>query len=157
MGDRIAEITQILNQLPIFADLSTPDAAMLASYFKLRRWPAGEVLFNEGDNSHDLIFVVVGIVSIQKKDKVGKLKEIAKLEGKSVIGEAAFVDSSLRSATAVAKADSIGLLMNQAAMESIAETNPSLAFKLVKKLNRLLALKLRKTSREFAEVVAAIS
>lgn len=157
MGDRVAENTIILNQLPIFSDLQTPEITMLASLFRLRRWPAGEVLFNEGDNSHELIFLVVGVVGIHKKDKAGKLKEIAKIEGKNVIGEAAFVDNSLRSATAIATADSIGLIMSQDALDAITEENPMLALKLVKKLNRLLALKLRKTSREFAEAIAAKS
>lgn len=147
-------IARIIDQIPIFSDLPTAEVDQLASYFRLKKWAAGETVFNEGDNSHDLIFMITGAISIRKKDKAGQQKEIAKLEGKNVLGEAAFVDKSLRSATAVAVSEAVGIAMSQDHLDSICEFNPSLAIKLLKKINRLLSLKLRKTSKEFADVVA---
>lgn len=155
MTDRVTDISNLIDQLPIFADLSSNDVSQLASYFRLKKWAGGEVLFHEGENSRDMIFIVSGSVVIRKKDKAGQQKDIAKMEGKSVLGEAAFVDNSLRSATAVANIDTIGIAMSQDHLESICEHNPALAIKLLKKINRLLSLKLRKTSKEFAEVAAA--
>lgn len=154
MSDRTNDIAAIIDQLPIFSDLSTPEAAQLASYFRLRKWVAEETLFNEGENSHDLIFILAGTIAIRKKDRSGQSKEIAKLDGKNVLGEAAFVDKSLRSATAVALSETIGIAMTQDHLDSICEFNPLLAIKLLKKINRLLALKLRKTTKEYADVVA---
>ncbi|HEY9899451.1 MAG TPA: cyclic nucleotide-binding domain-containing protein [Pantanalinema sp.] len=155
MTERVTDIARLIDQLPIFADLSSTEADQLASYFRLKKWVSGEVLFHEGENSRDLIFLVSGSVAIRKKDKIGQQKDIAKMDGKNVLGEAAFVDSSLRSATAVATADTIGIAMTPDHLDSICEYNPALAIKLLKKINRLLALKLRKTSKEFAEVAAA--
>jgi CRP-like cAMP-binding protein len=152
--DKLPDITAILDQIPIFADLTTTEISQLASYFRLKKWSAGETVFSEGENSHDLFFMVAGTVSVVKKDKNGQNKEIAKLEGKNVLGEAAFVDNSLRSAGAISKTDCIGLAMSQDHLDSICEFNPRLAIKLLKKLNRLLALKLRKTSKEYADAVA---
>lgn len=155
MTERVTDIARLIDQLPIFADLSSTEADQLATYFRLKKWSSGEVLFHEGENSRDLIFTVNGSVTIRKKDKMGQQKDIAKLDGKNVLGEAAFVDSSLRSATAVANADTLGIAMSPEHLDSICEYNPGLAIKLLKKLNRLLSLKLRKTSKEFAEVAAA--
>ncbi|MBO9539621.1 cyclic nucleotide-binding domain-containing protein [bacterium] len=155
MTERVTDIAALIDQLPIFSDLSTVEADQLATYFRLRKWAGGEILFNEGENSRDLIFIVSGSVTIRKKDKLGQQKDIAKMDGKNVLGEAAFVDNSLRSATAVANVDTLGIAMTQEHLESICEYNPALAIKLLKKINRLLALKLRKTSKEFAEVASA--
>lgn len=156
MSEKTMGIARILDQIPIFSDLATAEVDQLASYFRLKKWAAGETIFNEGENSHDLIFIVTGTISIRKKDKASQLKEIAKLEGKNVLGEAAFVDKSLRSATAVAVTDATGIAMSQDHLDSICEFNPNLAIKLLKKINRLLSLKLRKTSKEFAEVAASV-
>jgi CRP/FNR family transcriptional regulator len=155
MSERIADITAMIDKLPIFADLSTSEVTQLAAYFRIRHWRGGETIFNEGDNSHDLIFIVAGSADILKKDKAGVAKPISRLEAKNVLGEAAFVDNSLRSATAVAVNDTVAIAMSQDHLESISDQHPRLAIKLLKKLNRLLALKLRKTSREFAESVSA--
>ncbi|HEY9856800.1 MAG TPA: cyclic nucleotide-binding domain-containing protein [Stenomitos sp.] len=156
MSEKTMGIARIIDQIPIFSDLPTAEVDQLASYFRLKKWATGETLFNEGENSHDLIFVVTGTVSVRKKDKAGQQKEIAKLEGKNVLGEVAFVDKSLRSATAVAISEATGIAMSQEHLDSICDFNPSLAIKLLKKLNRLLSLKLRKTSKEFAEVAASV-
>lgn len=155
MSERAMGIARIIDQIPIFSDLPTAEVDQLASYFRLKKWAAGETIFHEGENSHDLIFLILGTVSIRKKDKAGQQKEIAKLEGKNVLGEAAFVDKSLRSATAVAIAETTGIALSQDHLESICDFNPQLAIKLLKKINRLLSLKLRKTSKEFADVVSA--
>ena len=155
MSERIADITHMIDKLPIFADLSTSEVTQLAAYFRIRSWRGGETIFLEGENSHDLIFIVTGGVDILKKDKAGVNKPISRLEPKNVLGEAAFVDNSLRSATAVAVTDTVAIAMGQDHLESISADHPRLAIKLLKKLNRLLALKLRKTSREFAESVSA--
>lgn len=153
MGDRIHDISLILDQMPIFADLSSTDIATLAAYFRLKKWAAGQTIFLEGENSHELIFTLLGTIVIRKKDRTGQHRDIARLEGKQVLGEAAFVDRSLRSATAVAMTEVVGILMNQDMLEAISASSPMLAIKLLRKINRLLALKLRKTSREFADVL----
>jgi CRP/FNR family transcriptional regulator len=155
MTERVTDIAALIDTLPIFSDLSSAEANQLATYFRLKKWVGGEVLFHEGENSRDMIFIVSGSVTIRKKDKMGQQKDIAKMEGKNVLGEAAFVDNSLRSATAVANTDTIGVAMGQEHLDSICEYNPALAIKLLKKINRLISLKLRKTSKEFAEVAAA--
>ena len=65
-----------------------------------RRFKAGDVLFEEGADGDEVIFIESGTVTVSRDDKV-----IALLESGDVLGEIALVTGAPRTATAVAKDD----------------------------------------------------
>lgn len=146
-------IKQAIDKLPIFSDLTTRDVDVLASLFHPMEWKAGETLFSEGEPCKELYFLLTGEVKIFKKDKNRQYKEIATLGGRSVLGEMGFIERSLRSATAIAEMNTTGIGLDHDAFEILCEAHPQVAIKLLKKLNRLLALRLRKTTVEYANIL----
>ncbi len=146
-------IKQAIDKLPIFSDLTTREVNVLASLFHPKDWQRGETLFSEGEPCQVLYFVLTGEVKIFKKDKNRQYKEIATVGGRSILGEMGFLERSLRSATAIAEQDSTGIGLHHSDFENLCEVDPQVAIKLLKKLNRLLALRLRKTTVEYANIL----
>jgi len=146
-------IIQAIDKLPIFSDLTRRDVDVLANLFHPKSWDKGETLFAEGEPCQALYFVMSGEVKIFKKDKNRQYKEIATVGDRSVLGEMGFIERSLRSATAIADRDSLGIGLNHSDFERLCEDEPAVAIKLLKKLNRLLALRLRKTTVEYANIL----
>ena len=62
---------------------------------------AGDMVFNEGDQSKSLYFVKRGVIRIFKKKGVGAI-EIQSIRAGQVLGELAFFDNQPRSASAEA-------------------------------------------------------
>lgn len=146
-------IKTAIDKLPIFSDLSTREVNVLASLFHPKEWQRGETLFAEGETCQALYFVLTGEVKIFKKDKNRQYKEIATVAERSILGEMGFLERSLRSATAIAEKDSTGIGLYHADFENLCEVDPQVAIKVLKKLNRLLALRLRKTTVEYANIL----
>lgn len=146
-------IKQALDKLPIFSDLTTREFSVLASLFEKQEWHQGETLFAEGETCQALYFVLTGEVRIFKKDKNRQYKEIATVGDRSVLGEMGFLERSLRSATAIAERPTSGISLQHADFERLCTADPQVAIKLLKKLNRLLALRLRKTTAEYANIL----
>jgi CRP/FNR family cyclic AMP-dependent transcriptional regulator len=61
---------------------------------------AGEIIFKEGDEAHQLFAIKSGEVAIQLGNRT-----LAELPANSIFGEMALIDDAPRSATAVAKTD----------------------------------------------------
>lgn len=147
------DIRNAIDKLPIFSDLSTREVDVLSVIFHPKEWEKGETLFAEGEPCQALYFVLSGEVKIFKKTKSRQYKEIATVGDRSVLGEMGFVERSLRSATAIAEKDSTGICLYHADFERLCEEYPQVAIRLLKKLNRLLALRLRKTTVEYANIL----
>lgn len=146
---------KVLLQLPIFRDLSGGELDELAPYFTRHAWEAGSLLFKEGEVCHDLVFLLSGRVSLQRRTSEGALREIAVLGLHEALGESGFLDSSIRTTRAVALEAVEGLVMHPDAFEALSRSNPHLANQFLKIMNRLLAEKLRKTNAEFLEAKQA--
>lgn len=146
-------IKQAIDKLPIFSDLTSREVDVLASLFHPKDWEKGETLFSEGEQCQAFYFVLTGEVKIFKKDKNRQYKEIATVGDRSILGEMGFLERSLRSATAIAEKPSTGIGLFHGDFERLCDLDPHVAIKLLKKLNRLLALRLRKTTVEYANIL----
>ena len=142
---------KVLIQLPMFADVNGGDLDALAPYFQRMRWEASAILFKEGEACHELVFLITGRVSIQRRNMAGNLTEIAQLGPHDALGESGFLDNSIRTNRAIALEPVDGLVMSQQVLDQLTLANPSLANQLLKVLNHSLAQKLRKINAEFIE------
>lgn len=77
-------------------------ATALAAESVDRRWPAGSVLFHEGDRADRVLFVVEGRVKLEVTEANGSVSVLAVRGPGDVIGELAAVDATTRLAAAVA-------------------------------------------------------
>jgi CRP-like cAMP-binding protein len=101
---------------------------------------AGEVIFKEGDEAHQLFVIKSGEVTIQSGNR-----KLAELATNSIFGEMALIDDAPRSATAVAKTDVELVAVSEKQFLFLVSQTPFFALKVM----RVLARRLRATNKSF--------
>ena len=101
---------------------------------------AGEVIFKEGDEAHQLFAIKSGEVAIQLGNRT-----LAELPANSIFGEMALIDDAPRSATAVAKTDVELVAISEKQFLFLVSQTPFFALKVM----RVLARRLRATNKNF--------
>ncbi len=85
----------------------------------LVEFPAGAVIFTEGDEGSHMYVVMKGEVSISLKDNV-----VAKALPGEIVGEMTLIDSDILSATVTATTDCLLALIDQSSFESLIRDVP---------------------------------
>lgn len=98
-----------------------------------REFPAGEVLFREGDPGTEMFVIQSGRVRISKRVAGGDMP-IAVLGRGEFLGEMAILNNKPRTATAVVIDDASCLVIDAKTLESMIAKNTEIAVRLVKKL-----------------------
>ena len=101
---------------------------------------AGEVIFKEGDEAHQLFVIKSGEVIIQSGNR-----KLAELSTNQIFGEMALIDDAPRSANAVAKTDVELVAVSEKQFLFLVSQTPFFALKVM----RVLARRLRATSKSF--------
>jgi CRP/FNR family transcriptional regulator, cyclic AMP receptor protein len=101
---------------------------------------AGEVIFKEGDDAHQLFVIRSGEVTIQSGNR-----KLAELATNQIFGEMALIDDAPRSATAVAKTDVELVAVSEKQFLFLVSQTPFFALKVM----RVLARRLRATNKSF--------
>jgi CRP/FNR family cyclic AMP-dependent transcriptional regulator len=148
LNDRLSKRIALLKNVPLFAELTEADLAMLVDDFQLKRYEAGEIIFHQGDTSRELYVILQGSVRVFKTSPSGNETSLQIFSTHNIIGELASIDDRPRSATAKAIVPSDLLVMPPARFLHHMRTKPDLALS----MTRLLARKLRWTAA-YAEAV----
>lgn len=114
-----------------------------------RHYRAGEVIFREGDVGQEMYIIQTGKVKITKTLKNGEEKTLVVLEPGDFFGEMAVIDKDVRSANAVAVADSQLIALDEEVFEMHMQTNP----KIVKKILKNLTARLRDANQQIANLM----
>jgi CRP-like cAMP-binding protein len=101
---------------------------------------AGEIIFKEGDEAHQLFVIKSGEVRIQSGNRT-----LAELSTNHIFGEMALIDDAPRSATAVAVTDVELVAVSEKQFLFLVSQTPFFALKVM----RVLARRLRATSKSF--------
>ena len=101
---------------------------------------AGEIIFKEGDEAHQLFVIKSGEVAIQSGNRM-----LAELSTNHIFGEMALIDDAPRSATAVAKTDVELVPISEKQFLFLVSQTPFFALKVM----RVLARRLRATNKTF--------
>jgi CRP-like cAMP-binding protein len=98
-----------------------------------REFPAGHVLFREGERGEDMYVIQSGRVQLLKR--VGdEVRALATLGRGEFLGEMAILNGKPRSATAVVLEDATCLVIDAATLEQMITNSAEIAMRLVKKL-----------------------
>lgn len=110
---------------------------------------AGDTLFEEGSKDGTMGILLKGRLNIMKLDDFGVKTELATLSRAQSFGEMSLLDDEPRSASIEAATDVEVLLLTRASLFKLVDSNPSLAFKLLWSISKLLSQKLRQTSGRY--------
>ena len=139
-----------LRRVPLFAGLSEDALAHLVGVSRQRDYPAGQVIWTEGDPGDALLILVSGQLRVSRIEADGRESVLSVVEPPAAIGELALLDSQPRDATVVAQRDvTVRLLPRQAFRELLAK-EPAAIYGLLK----TMAMMVRTSNERYSRLVA---
>ena len=137
---------RLLRQIPLFAELDNNDLLAVQERLVERRFPAGAVVFNEGDEPDAFYIIVSGRVRVVKQSRAHREVTLAYLGRGDFFGEMGLVEDQPRSAGVVAVEPSRLLVLGREDFRSVLSANPLISVQML----RVLSWRLREESREQA-------
>lgn len=116
-----------LGDVPLFADLPPAALVALAEASRLRHYPAGQILWSEGDVGEALLVLEGGRLRISRFAASGQEAVLAVVEAPAVLGELALLDGEPRDATVVAQGPVTVRLVPRQALLALLAQEPAVA------------------------------
>jgi CRP/FNR family transcriptional regulator len=132
-----------VRRVPMFAGLSDADAALLVRALRPRALAQGEALFRQGDPGDTLVVVASGALSVDVRRLDGGEAPVAVIAEGEVVGEMACVDPHARSASVLAKCDTVVYELHRDALDALRAQAPSVAAAVVGAVIRDVTRRLR--------------
>lgn len=145
LGGSGEEEEDVLRGIPLFADLTRRELAVLQRLLHRREYVAGESVFTQGEPGLGMYIIAKGAVSIQS-EPAGR--ELVALSDGHFFGEIALLNEVIRTATARAKTDCLLLSLFQPDLMGLLDRNPRLGVKILLALARLVGIRLVEVSDE---------
>jgi CRP-like cAMP-binding protein len=131
------KIIQLLRKIPLFKGLSLSNLIKISKITKLKHFSKNDIIFAENSFGRSLYIIMKGEVKIYAEHK-GKRKIFAYISSGEFFGELALIDDPVRTASAVALADSDVVVINRDEFHKILKSYPDIALNLLKILSRRL-------------------
>jgi len=129
-----------LSEVPLFAGLPPIVLDELARVSRLRHYPTGQVLWNEGDPGDALLVLEEGQLRISRFSSSGQEAVLAVFEGPIALGELALLDGAPRDATVIAQRPVSVRFVPRAAFQELLRREPEMVDGLLKTLANLVRL-----------------
>jgi CRP-like cAMP-binding protein len=140
------EPLDILRQVPVFSTLGLEELRRVAQVALTRRYPAGEAVFREGDESNTCYVVRTGRARAVREHGDGRTLTLAHFGPGDIFGELAMFDNERRSATVeTIEATEVTAILG-GDMRRLMREHPEIAVKLL----AALARRLRETNERLA-------
>lgn len=138
----MADARESLPEITFLADLSKEDWARVLKIVQTRLFQAGDDLIRAGDKDDSFYILTGGTVEVAIGEKV-----LATISEGSVFGEISFFDGALRSATIRAKSKGSAVRVTRDDLDMLAAWEPEIARRMLFDLGRVLAMRLRWTTK----------
>ncbi|SOC44101.1 CRP-like cAMP-binding protein [Rhizobium subbaraonis] len=133
---------------PIFEGFNKDTLAEIADIATYRKWNAGTVLFQRGDDGTYLIVVISGRIKISLITPQGRELSLRHLEAGSIFGEMAILDGQPRSADATAAVATEGYVISKRDFLEVLSRNPQSYQAII----HYLCTKLRETTEQLETI-----
>ncbi|HWI22807.1 MAG TPA: Crp/Fnr family transcriptional regulator [Baekduia sp.] len=130
--------SQLLAHVPVFETLAEDDLERVAEVAIARSFPAGRVIFREGDESDTCYVVRTGHARAIREHPDGRTISLAHFGPGDIFGELAMFDDESRSATVEALEKLEALAITGSDMRRLMREHPDIAVKLVTSMGRRL-------------------
>lgn len=92
----------VISNSPAFRDLDDESLAAIQKLCVNRNYAPGETVFRQGEPGHTLVGLVSGKIRISVTSELGQELNLNLIEPGEIVGEIAFIDGGLRTATGTA-------------------------------------------------------
>lgn len=125
-----------LSQSVLGTDLSETECQALLEISKKRSLKKDEILFKEGDSDDQLYVVISGKIDVIKNLGAKDETIMAALTAGSLAGELSFIDGEPHSMTLRSRKDSLVIILNRSAFESLITTQPHAVYNVMRAIIR---------------------
>ena len=146
MSDSSEDTIALLRRVPVFSTLSHEELAQVEQVAMPRRYDAGTVVFNEGDEGSTCYIVRSGRARAIRAHPDGRSITLAHFGPGDIFGELAMLDGERRSATVEATEDTEAIAILSDDMHRLLREHPDISVKLIVALGR----RLRRTNERLA-------
>ncbi|CAN5159308.1 hypothetical protein BH11MYX1_BH11MYX1_02210 [soil metagenome] len=122
---------ELLNQVPMFAELDDSGRAILSERVELEDMKEGEVLFEYGDPGDWMGIVLSGEVEMSVKIKTGENVFLEQAEHGDFFGEISLLDGGSRTARAICKKDGQLIVVDRGDLDELLKLRPAAAMNLL--------------------------
>jgi CRP-like cAMP-binding protein len=137
----------------VFRFLSDDEKELLLDHLEWRSLSAGEVLWEEGSFSENLVFILNGRVNMKKQTEFpGKQVVIGIYTTGSILGATSFLDGSKRPWTAKAYVDTELGILTRENFDDIVENHPTMGINLFKGIIMTLSSRLKESFERLASI-----
>jgi len=150
-GSPSRDALRMLDSCAVFGALDIEARRRLAEHARLRRFAAGEIIFQAGSPGHSMMAVVTGSVRITARSPRGAEIMLAVLSQGEIVGEIALLDGGERTADATALTDCELVALERRDVLPFLEQHPKACLKLLE----MLAQRLRYTDEWITEIALA--
>jgi CRP/FNR family cyclic AMP-dependent transcriptional regulator len=148
---------ELLAQTPIFGGLPERALATIVGAARTIRVAAGQRLISEDDLAVSMFVVCDGEVEICKRGRNGAEFCLAILRRGDCVGEMSLIDIQHRSATVRAVGDAVLLVLDQAAIAKLYETDLEAYTLLVLNIAREISRRLRRADQVLVDLGIALA
>jgi CRP-like cAMP-binding protein len=138
MASRTEGAVALLSQVPVFETLGEAELARVSEVAVPRRFPAGQVIFREGDQSDTCYVMRTGHARAVREHTGGRTISLAHFGPGDIFGELAMFDDERRSATVETLDEVEAIAILGADMRRLLREHPDIAAKIVISLGRRL-------------------
>jgi CRP/FNR family transcriptional regulator, cyclic AMP receptor protein len=147
------DVVGLLAKVPVFETLGQDDLERVAQVAVSRRFPSGQVIFRENDQSDTCYVVADGHARALREHADGRTIALARFGPGDIFGELAMFDDESRSATVEALDDLHALAILGHDMRRLMREHPDIAVKLVIALGRRLRAANERLARQSFQTV----
>jgi len=132
----------------IFEALDEKSKSDLASFAHVKRYKAGEVIFNMGSPGLSMMAIAEGTVRVSMQTPAARDVTLSELSAGDVFGEIALLDGGERSANVKALTNCTMVVLERRSLLEVLQRDPSLSIRLIE----LLCKRVRRSDERMMEI-----
>ena len=152
LGPRNESLAEILQNIPLFGELTSKELRILEQVVHLRKYEANEPVFLENEPGAGMYIIRSGRIDIVLKHNTENPILLAELDTGDFFGEMALLGDTSRSATALARERSELIGFFQPDLLEIINLHPVMGAKITFGLAKTLSERLRYTNTQLREI-----
>lgn len=145
-----SKVMSDLRRVDIFNNLSDSELLQIASLCRVWNVPAGQLIFNEGEDGDELFVIQEGCVRVsittRGPDDTLTTGTINMLYAGQSFGEMVLLDGTTRSATVTSEEPCVLLVIKECDFATLCDSNPRIGYHVARNLACDLAYKLRSSN-----------
>lgn len=139
-----------LRHVEVFSGLNDAELLQISRCSKIRTAPAGEVIFNEGDDGDELFILHEGCVRVSIITRIAEGRmapsTINMLYAGQSFGEMVLLGGATRSATVTTVDPCVLLVITERDFAALCDSNPRIGYRVMRNMASDLAYKLRSSN-----------